>query len=179
MSRTIKTKLAAILALAVALGLVAQSPAAAGEPADGTGIGTIVASHSGKCLEIAGASLDDFAPAQQFTCNGRDHQQWLRGEEGTLMPAHSRKCLEPVGIIALGASVFQLTCWEENPAQQFEFVAIAQSGNSLLVNIVQPATRLCLSVQGASLADGAGIAMLTCDDSAPNQTWIIRNPLIG
>ena len=174
-----KNRLTVILALTVALGLLAQSPVAAGPPPDDTGIGTIVAVHSGKCLEIEDASLDDFARAQQFACNGRDHQQWRRGESGTLMPAHSGKCLEPVGIIALGSQVFQLTCSEGNPAQQLEFVPIAQSGNSLLVNIVQPATRLCLSVQGASLADGAAIVMLSCEDSASNQTWVINSPLGG
>jgi ricin-type beta-trefoil lectin protein len=167
------------LALAVVFGLLAQSPAAAGPPPADAGIGTIVAAHSGKCLEIADASLEDFAAAQQFTCNGRPHQLWSRGEKGSLMPQHSGKCLEPMGIIAVGAQVVQLACWEDSLAQQFEFVAIAASGTSLLVNIVQPATRLCLSVHGASLADGAGIAMLPCDDSAPNQMWIIRTPALG
>jgi len=172
-------RLTVIVALTVALGLFAQSPVAAGPPPEGTGIGTIVALHSGKCLEIEDASLDDFARAQQFSCNGRDHQQWRRGESGTLMPAHSGKCLEPVGVIALGSHVFQLTCSEGNLAQQFEFVAIAQSGNSLLVNIVQPATGLCLTVQDASQADGAGIVMLSCENSASNQTWVINSPLRG
>ena len=169
-----KNRLTVILALTVALGLLAQSPVAAGPPPDDTGIGTIVAVHSGKCLEIEDASLDDFARAQQFACNGRDHQLWLRGEAGTLMPLHSRKCLEPRGLIAPGAPVVQLACQEANLAQEWVFVAIAFGGGTALVNIVQPATRLCLTVADASLADGAGIVQLPCADSAPNQTWIIQ-----
>lgn len=166
-------KLTIVLAFAVALGLLAQSPVAADQSVLDLDAGTIVAAHSGKCLEIEGASLDDFARAQQFACNGGNHQLWLSGT-GTLTAVHSRKCLEPRGIIALGAPVWQVRCQEANLAQEWVLVVIAAGSHTALVNIVQPSTRLCLTVADASLADGAGIVQLPCVDSAPHQTWVVQ-----
>jgi len=37
---------------------------------------SIVASHSGKCLDVAGISPNDGAPLQQWSCWGGDNQTW-------------------------------------------------------------------------------------------------------
>jgi hypothetical protein len=37
---------------------------------------TIVAAHSGKCLDVRDVSLADGARIQQWTCHGGANQQW-------------------------------------------------------------------------------------------------------
>ena len=49
------------------------------EPSSG-GYVRLVARHSGKALDVAGASLDDGALVIQYTAHGGTNQQWLLRE---------------------------------------------------------------------------------------------------
>ena len=44
----------------------------------GTGYVRLVARHSGKCLDVNGASTADGAGGIQWSCNGATNQQWTR-----------------------------------------------------------------------------------------------------
>src|SRR5688572_9884697 len=66
-----------------------------GDPGDPVGVETaegyalapgpyqIEAAHSGKCADIAGASLLDGANIHQWDCHGRANQQWILRDLGT------------------------------------------------------------------------------------------------
>lgn len=61
----------------------------------------VVARHSGKCLDVLGASIDDFAPIIQYDCYGGANQQWqfISLEEGyyCIVARHSGKVLDVFG----------------------------------------------------------------------------------
>ncbi|WP_437995713.1 RICIN domain-containing protein [Sorangium sp. So ce185] len=73
------------------------------------------ARHSGKCLDVNGASTADGAVVHQWTCNGGSNQEWLLQSAGggyyRVVARHSGKCLDVVsGSTADGAAVKQYTC---------------------------------------------------------------------
>jgi len=75
----------------------------------------LVARHSGKCLDVSGASTADGASVIQWTCSGGTNQQWSVQDAGNgyvrLVARHSGKCLDVGGAsTADRASVIQWTC---------------------------------------------------------------------
>ncbi|XYH93542.1 RICIN domain-containing protein [Sorangium sp. So ce1128] len=76
---------------------------------------TLGARHSGKCLDVNGASTADGAAVQQWTCNGGSNQQWQLQSAGSgyyrVVARHSGKCLDVVrSSTADGAAVQQYAC---------------------------------------------------------------------
>ena len=73
--------------------------AVAPDPAGGTF--ELVARHSGKCLDVNGASLDDFARVIQWDCHDGANQQWRFEPAGdgyyVLVARHSGKALDVIG----------------------------------------------------------------------------------
>src|SRR5947208_12263246 len=103
-----RLKVAAIVVIALAAAL-APSAASAQEG------NSFVAKHSGKCLDVAGASKDDGASVIQWGCHGGPNQQWyfdnIPGTSwGFIRVTHSRKCLSVVA----GRNVIQSTCENHN-----------------------------------------------------------------
>ena len=75
---------------------------------------TVIAQHSGKCLDVSGASTDDRADIIQWQCHGGENQQW-RVEAVTggyqLVARHSGKCLDVRGESTNdGGSIIQWQC---------------------------------------------------------------------
>jgi hypothetical protein len=75
----------------------------------------MLARHSGKCLEVADASIDDGANMVQGTCDGSANQQWsfylVGGNSYLAVARHSGKCLEVADAsIDDGANVVQGRC---------------------------------------------------------------------
>src|SRR5215470_8208407 len=82
-------------------------------------------SWSKNCLEISGASLDNFAPADQYPCVGYSNQIWdWDPGTGMIRNENSKKCLEDMNYRTDdGAPVGQWTCygganqqWDYNPS---------------------------------------------------------------
>jgi hypothetical protein len=77
---------------------------------------TLVARHSGKCLDVAGVSTADGANVHQWTCLfAQRNQEWrlVQKDNGyfTVVARHSGKCLDVAGVsISEGANVHQWTC---------------------------------------------------------------------
>ena len=75
---------------------------------------TFVASHSQKCLDVNGGSLDDGASIIQWQCHGGANQQWrLEAVTGgyQLVARHGGKCLDVRGESTNdGGSILQWSC---------------------------------------------------------------------
>nr|WP_240508258.1 RICIN domain-containing protein [Streptomyces ossamyceticus] len=80
---------------------------------------TVVNQHSGKCLDVNGASTTDGAAVIQYTCNGAANQQFqLRpvtalgnADDYQLVAVHSGKCVDVSQIsTAAGAKIHQWPC---------------------------------------------------------------------
>ena len=137
------------------------------------GFDALVASHSQKCLDVYGGSLDDGASIIQWQCHGGDNQQWRLEVAGDgysrIVSRHSGKCLDVYGgSLDDGGSIIQWQCHGgENQNWRLE---VAGDGNS---RIVSRHSGKCLDVYGGSLDDGASIIQWQCH-GGENQNWLVR-----
>jgi hypothetical protein len=81
---------------------------------DGASYFSLVANHSGKCMEVLDGSPSDGAKVQQATCNNGDSQKWemvnANGWVG-FQNKRSRKCLDvPGGATDNNVSIQQYAC---------------------------------------------------------------------
>ena len=159
-------------AVLVAAGLVRPHLTAAGP--DPAGSYELVARHSDKCLDVSGASTDDFAPVIQWTCNGEPNQRWsLRpATDGyyLVIAAHSGKVLDVEGeSLADGARVIQYTIhggsnqqWMLQPVGDGAYTLTARHSGKVL------------DVSGAATGDGAAVIQWALNGGS-NQQWLLRS----
>jgi Ricin-type beta-trefoil lectin domain-like len=144
---------------------------------------TLTAVHSGKCLQIQGASVEPFAQAQQATCTGAANQQLSFDRvTGRLVMAHSGMCLEVSTTVffANGAPIWQAPCQDGNAAQLFTPSGPLTDGQTVAITAGEGGTDvgLCLDVASdqafggpASTADGASVVQWPCSNDSPSQQW--------
>ncbi|WP_218224434.1 RICIN domain-containing protein [Pseudomonas sp. PIC25] len=99
---------------------VTQATPATGALANGTY--SIKAKHSGKCLDVSGASTADGAALIQWTCHQANNQRWVLTALGDgyyeVKSKHSGKCMDVTGAsTANGARLQQLACSRGNQQQ--------------------------------------------------------------
>ena len=133
----------------------------------------LVASHSQKCLDVNGASVDDGAPVIQWQCHGGENQQWRieAAADGysRIIARHSGKCLDVNGAsLDDGASAIQWQC-HGGENQQWRIEA-ASDGYS---RVIARHSGKCLDVNGASLDDGASVIQWQCH-GGENQRWLVH-----
>lgn len=134
------------------------------------GMYSISAKHSGKCLDVTGASGADGAKLIQWSCNGQNNQRFqavdVGGGEYALIALHSGKCLDVTGASAAnGAQLIQFTChFGDN--QRFVVIDLTD-GYSL---IMPKHSGKCLDVSGGSVTGGAPIIQFACH-VGPNQRF--------
>jgi uncharacterized protein (DUF1800 family) len=145
--------------------------AAAADPGGGTF--ELVARHSGKCLDIEGASTDDLARAIQWDCHGGPNQQWtfqaIGGGYYTLIARHSGKVLDVFGQSTADlATVGQYSAngganqqWSVQPVGGGYYTLTARHSGKLL------------DVLGVSTASGAAVIQYAAN-GGDNQQWLIR-----
>jgi hypothetical protein len=77
---------------------------------------SLMAAHSQKCLDVAFESQANSAPIIQFTCNGKQNQQWWLVDKGNseyqLKAVHSGKCLDVPLQPGDGVQLVQYDCHE-------------------------------------------------------------------
>lgn len=123
---------------------------------------SIVAQHSGKCLDVYGFSTDNGGDVVQWSCHGDSNQQWELIDLGDgyfeIVSQHSGLCLDVEGISTDdGANVFQWECLGgEN--QQWE---LRDAGDSLYEVVARHSDK-CLDVAGISADDGANLQQYSC-----------------
>jgi uncharacterized protein (DUF1800 family) len=139
------------------------------------GVYELVARHSGACLSVY-PSLEDNAPAVQWTCVGQDNQQWTIEAAGNgayyLRLQHSGQCLSVYPYFDDGAPSVQWTCvgqdnqqfWLEPTGDGYYTARVAFSGK-------------LLDIAGSSMSDDAGVVQNAASGAA-SQQWQLR-PLSG
>ncbi|UYZ62044.1 RICIN domain-containing protein [Hymenobacter weizhouensis] len=145
-----------------------------GTPTTGafSGVYRLVARHSGKVLDISGASTAEGAAAIQWTSKASSNQHWQLTQQSNgsykLVAQHSGKCLDVnAGSTADGAKVQQ---WTDNGtnAQRWE-IKPASDGYYTLTNV---ASGKVLDVAGgvSATGDGVKVHMWTAHGNT-NQQW--------
>lgn len=145
----------------------------------------IVARHSGKCLDVAGASMADQANVQQFTPNGGSNQRWFLKLLGVapaapiswlpmpyyaIIAEHSGKCLDVAG----GSKEDQANVQQYTPhygPNQSWFLIPTGEGDSVLLNLH---SQKVLDVVDDSMADHANVQQFTYN-GGPNQRFTLKH----
>ncbi|HZX01403.1 RICIN domain-containing protein [Kribbella sp.] len=149
----------------------------------------LVSRGSGKCLEIAGASQDLTAPAQQWDCFGGLHQRFrveqVAGtEQYELHTVHADgaardgvpRCLDVQDRnIADNTPIFQYSC-TGNSNQQVLLDYVEGSSYDTVVQLRFAHSGKCAGVDGGSTANGAKLLQVPCA-AAAGQQWFLRPAL--
>lgn len=140
-----------------------------------TGVNIIKAVHSGKALDVPGASRAYGTQMVQWDANGTGSQEWRLGSPGSYLYQFANSvtnaCLTVKdGSRNDGAPITQTACNATDPLQQF-YALDAGNGAVTFRNRV---TGKCLDVSGSSQASGAPIVQFACNGQQ-NQQWRITN----
>ncbi|MFQ6197404.1 RICIN domain-containing protein [Streptomyces sp. NPDC000405] len=133
-------------------------------------------SHSGKCLDIDRAKLDNGVKAQQWTCNGTIAQQWravpVDNSSFELRSVASGKCLEVENSgTREGAKVQQWNC---SGGKQMRWRTVLVDFESDLFELRPTHTEgRCLDIIKGSKDDGATAQSWSCNQT-PAQLWQIQ-----
>ena len=149
----------------------------AGQAAELSGAATtIIAEHSGKCLDVRGgvAAKNDGAAIEQWTCTGQSNQAWTLTDKGNgqyqIAASSSDKCLDVAGgATANGSAIQQATC--TNATRQLWRLRATGNGRHEIVSV---SSGRCLDITGgpAATGDGALAELWDCTGEA-NQAWQI------
>ena len=130
---------------------------------------TIVSTHSGKCVDVAAASVTDGAKIQQYECNGTGAQKFDISDLGQgvyrIVNANSGKAIDVAAAsTADGANVHQ---WSVNNTLAQRFMLTATAGGFAIRN---QGSGKCVDIAGWSGADGGNVQQWSCSGN-PNQTF--------
>lgn len=140
---------------------------AAAAPAPAPGPYQLVATHSGKCLTVAGASPANGARVVQGSCGAGQHQRWAIEPvtEGVhhvyrLVAQHSGRCLRILYAgTAEGLPTEQRSC--DPPLQALQEWWLLPAGHGTYA-LVHSYSGRCLGIAAASPADGAPAQQSAC-----------------
>jgi len=129
----------------------------------------ITARHSGKVMDVNGASTANNAEIKQWTWNGGGNQKWAFEDAGggyfRIVGQGSGKCLDVANASTVdGANIIQYTCGS-GTNQQWQWLA---TGSYFQLRARHSGK--CLDVVSSNIADGADIQQYTCG-SGTNQQW--------
>jgi hypothetical protein len=167
--------------VAMVVGLIAGSlvgvPAPAGAAAT-TGdspslaagaIVKIINNTSGRCMEVAGASINEGARIQQWGCGGDHHRQWAATVAVGGVRYHNRNsglCLTAVwGTV----NVTQSRCNDLDGRQLWRWRDANEERDQVLFNVT-PWGDSCLALQPFSFVDGRVIGIADCATTSA-QLW--------
>jgi uncharacterized protein (DUF1800 family) len=146
---------------------------AANESALQQGVWELVARHSGKCLDVSGASVEDSAPVIQWTCHGGANQQWIVESVGDgyyrLVARQSGKALDVSAASQDDSAALIQYTPHDGANQQWAVESVAEGYSRLIARHSGKA----LDVSGASNDDGATVIQFT-PHGGVNQQWLLR-----
>jgi hypothetical protein len=140
---------------------------------------TIVAKHSGKCLDVRGGvtATGDGAPIEQWTCSGQANQAWTLQRVGAgnafeIIASNSGKCLTTGTDGSNGTAIQQMTCNDLST----QIWRLKSLGNGSY-EIIGSWSGRCLDVTGGPTATGDGVLteLWDCSNQA-NQAWTLTAP---
>ncbi len=141
---------------------------------------TLVAKHSGKCLDLSNGSFKNGSPLEQETCSSSEAPEFefvaIANRADTYLIKNTRtgKCLDIFRAgTQNGASLIQYSCGE-GANQHFELL----SAGSGYYQLKAQHSGKCVDVYRAYQADGTGVQQYSCHSSATrlakgNQLWKI------
>jgi xyloglucan-specific exo-beta-1,4-glucanase len=134
------------------------------------GVTRLSVRHSGKCLDVEGASKISGAPLTQRTCTTGSDQQWTFLDAGSgwwrLKVGHTGMCMDLASqSTAANVGLVQSTC-TSSLSQQW---ASEDMGNGWF-RLKSRYSGLCMDVNGRSTADGARIVQFSCS-TVTSQQW--------
>jgi hypothetical protein len=140
---------------------------------------TIVAKHSGKCLDVRGgvAATGNGVRIEQWTCSGQANQAWtlkdMGGAQYEIIASNSGKCLDIFnGGTANGTAIQQLDC-SGQPKQLWRL----NSQGGKLYQVISISSGRCLDVTGGPTATGDGVLTELWDCTGlANQSWTLTAP---
>ncbi|MEO6454825.1 MAG: RICIN domain-containing protein [Ginsengibacter sp.] len=128
----------------------------------GNGVYNIVVRHSGKSLDVNGASMADGAKVQQWTYGGGNNQKWTVTNLGdgtySIRALHSGKGLDVNGASMADGAIVQQWFYGGGSNQRWRIESVG-SGYYRIVNVN---SSKCLDIVGASMSDGAATNQWTC-----------------
>ncbi len=140
---------------------------------DLTGIHTLKAKHSGKCLDVSGVGRNNGDNIQQWDCNGGDNQKWRfvpkGGEYFSLVALHSGRCVDVAGVGRNnGDNVHQ---WECHGGDNQIWKIVSEGGGYYRVTAKHSGR--CLDVSGVGKNNGDNVHQWECH-GGDNQKWKIE-----
>jgi len=132
--------------------------------------GMLQARHSGKCLDVQGASTSSGTALIQWACSGSGNQQWnfenAGGGWSRVKVSHSGQCLDLASqSTANGTAIVQAAC-NGGTGQQW---VTEDMGNGYF-RLKSRFSGLCMDVNAASTADSASVIQWACG-AGTNQQW--------
>jgi hypothetical protein len=155
------------LAVILAGLVVGCSPKPEADPVDDvvqglSGTFRIESVSSGKCVDVPGASTETGVQLHQWTCHGKENQQWqvksLGGGEHQILSVGSGLCADlKGGSGADGAAIQQFSC-RGNDNQKWRITSVG--GGAVRVQSVKSGK--CWGVAGSGSANGVLIEQVGC-----------------
>jgi ricin-type beta-trefoil lectin protein len=132
---------------------------------------TITAAHSGRAIDVPGASTGNGVELTQYTNWHVDNQRWLLEAVGdgtfTLRARHSGKCMDVAGASQnAGAHLIQWNC---NGGNNQRFRLLSYGNGSYAVQVVH--SNQCLDIAGGDLDDGGQLIQWPCAWTANQTFW--------
>lgn len=122
----------------------------------------IKAVHSGKCVDVAGASTADGANLHQWDCHGRSNQQFRVTATASgvyqVTAVHSGKCVDVYRAGTVNGTKVQQ--WRCNGQNNQRWRLLAMGGGQYQIQAVHSGK--CFEIAGASSARGANLQQWTC-----------------
>ncbi|MEU6314273.1 RICIN domain-containing protein [Streptomyces sp. NPDC047014] len=136
----------------------------------------LIASHSGKCLDVEGGKATDGVPVQQSACTTTNAQKWtaVATARGTfeLRSAVSGKCLEVENTGTKSGAVIQQWACVGKEHQRWQLMLVDPVRK---LYELQPAhvDGMCLDVTGGKKDNGVNTQLFTCNRTGA-QLWQVQ-----
>lgn len=143
------------------------------QTSSGSTYSRLTAKHSGRCMDVCGASRDSGAAVIQWDCHNGDNQAWNLVPVGNdyykLVAKHSGKCLDVYGASRdNGARLIQWDC-HGGDNQLFR---LEQFGSYYRLRAKHSGR--CVDVYGAQRDNGVRLIQWDCHNG-DNQLWLIQS----
>ncbi|MEV1170553.1 RICIN domain-containing protein [Nonomuraea sp. NPDC049784] len=155
---------ALVVLVLIAAGFVLMPVAQAAVP---TGLTTVVAKHSGKCVDARAAATANGTAVQQYACNGSGAQLWQfqatsDGYYRVNSSLNAAQAWDVTGVSTADSAPVQL--WAYGGGNNQQWLPVEESGGTY--HLVNRNSGKCLDVPGASTADSVQLQQYTCNGTA-------------
>jgi len=141
-----------------------------------TGYSPIIASNSGKCLNVYAGSTNAGAAIIQYTCVGTGNQQWTLQPYGgafRIVVKHTGMCLS-----VTGDSSQSNVATIQYPCGSYTNQLWTPTGSGNAVQLISKQTNMCLAIQNGGLGDAAALVQQGCQGGS-NEFFTFASGLVA